>query len=232
MPLEHFLNVCNSLQTRFFTISSSSTVHPKSIHLTVAVTQHTRKNGSLFHGVCSNYLASRSNGTVRIFNRPSTFRLPSDTSKPIIMIGPGSGVAPMRAILQEQAYRRQLGKDVGRSILYFGCKTATQDFLYKEEMEAFQRAGDLHSFYVAFSRAQEEKVYVQHLLKQNAVDTWKLVDQDGAYIFVCGGVKMGHDVAETLKEIAAEQGELSEAAAKDYFAKLSQNGRYVQELWA
>ena len=233
MPLEHFINLCPSLQTRFFTISSSSSVHPQTVHLTVAVTRETKPDGELFKGVCSNYLASRKPGDIiRVYNRPSTFRLPSDSSKPILMVGPGTGVAPMRALLQERAKQRQSGKTVGCNVLYFGCKSASQDYIYRDEMESYQADGTLSELHLAFSRDQKEKIYVQHLLQKNAEETWKLIDDDGAYIYVCGGVKMGHDVGEALKEVAVLKGQISSEHAKDYFAKLAQNGRYVQELWA
>lgn len=233
IPLEHLINVCSLMQTRFFTISSSSSVHPNTVHLTVSVTQANRKDGSIFKGVCSNYLAEqRESSLVRVFNRPSSFRLPSDPSKPILMIGPGTGVAPMRALLQERAYQRQSLQPVGKNILYFGCKSAKQDFIYEDELRAFEKTGDLHELHVAFSREQKEKVYVQHLLLQNAAATWGLIDGEGAHIYVCGGVKMGHDVLEALRSIATQQGSLSPSAAKDYLAALTKEGRLVQELWA
>jgi NADPH-ferrihemoprotein reductase len=235
MPLEHFLSLCPFLQTRFFTISSSSSVHPNTIHLTVAVTSAKRKDGTLFKGVCSNYLASRkpSIDRIRVYNRPSAFRLPKDSSCPIIMIGPGTGVAPMRALLQERAYQRtHLKQTVGRNILYFGCKNKAQDFLYQAEFEEFQKDGLLDKLRLAFSRETREKVYVQHLLMQDGDETWKLVEQEGAHIYVCGGVKMGQDVAETLNKIVASHGDLSHDEAKDYLAKMSSQGRFVQELWA
>jgi NADPH-ferrihemoprotein reductase len=235
MPLEHFLNICPFLQTRFFTISSSSSVHPNTIHLTVAVTSAKRKDGTFFKGVCSNYLASRrpSIDMIRVYNRPSSFRLPKDSSCPIIMIGPGTGVAPMRALLQERAYQRShLKQTVGRNILYFGCKNKSQDFLYQGELEEFQKDGLLDKLRLAFSRETREKVYVQHLLMEDGDETWKLVEQEGAHIYVCGGVKMGQDVAETLNKIVASHGDLSHGEAKDYLAKMSSQGRFVQELWA
>ena len=234
MPLEHFLNLCPLLQTRFFTISSSSSVYPRHVHLTVAVTEAERKDGTLFKGLCSNYLAVQNPGsqTIRVFNRPSTFRLPKDSTRPILMIGPGTGIAPMRALLQERAYqRKKLKKVVGENILYFGCKKRSHDYLYEDELRRFRDDGDLHKLYVAFSREQSEKVYVQHLLLKNASETWKLIDEESAYIYVCGGVKMGHDVSEALKKIVESEGRQSTEDAKDYLSKLTSEGRYVQELW-
>ncbi len=231
IPIEHFVSLCHFLLPRYYTIASSSTVHPDKIHLTVAVTQDKKRDGTLFEGVCSTHLAHRRPPeTIRIMVRPSTFRLPTDVLRPIIMIGPGTGIAPMRALLQERYHQAQ-SQAVGANILYFGCKRRDLDFLYQDELEGgWQKQGlQLH---LAFSRETNTKVYVQHLLQKNAEETWKLVDSQKAYIYVCGGVKMGHDVTETLKEILVHQGEMSFDKAKDYLATLASEGRYIQELWA
>jgi NADPH-ferrihemoprotein reductase len=234
MPLEHFIEVCPRLQPRYYTISSSSTIHPQSIHVTVSVLKETREDGSIFKGVCSNFLSELiDNGKVRVFVRESTFRLPSDVSKPVIMIGPGTGIAPMRAMLQERSHQKNQQKlPVGENVLYFGCKTRDLDFIYSEELNAFEKEGTLNQMYLAFSREQSEKVYVQHLLAKNAADTWKLIDDKGAYIYVCGGVKMGQDVSEALKKIIADQGNRSSLDAKSYLDQMASNGRFIQELWA
>jgi NADPH-ferrihemoprotein reductase len=235
VPLEHFLDICPRLQPRFFTIASSSTVHPRSVHLTVAVTKETRSDGSLFRGVCSTHLATSRDLSVRIFHRPSTFRLPKDASQPIVMIGPGTGIAPMRGLLQERAHERSKasgGQTAGKNILYFGCKQESLDYLYQDELQAWQTQGVLDELHTAFSRQQAHKVYVQHLLQQQAAATWKLLEQEGAYLYVCGAVKMGHDVGEALQEIIVTHGQRTPDQAKDYLAQLAQQGRYVQELWA
>lgn len=149
------------------------------------------------------------------------------------MIGPGTGVAPMRAMLQERAHQRKALKlPVGSNVLYFGCKKSSWDYIYRQELEAFRKEGDLTQMYVAFSREQSEKVYVQHLLAKNAKDTWDLIDGQSASIFVCGGVKMGNDVAEALKDICCAQGGMNASDAKTYMTRLAHEGRFVQELWA
>lgn len=234
LPLEHFVDICPRLQPRFFTISSSSSVHPKSIHLTVAVTKQERADGTLFQGVCSTFLAEQrpTKDMVRVFVRPSTFRLPSDTTKPILMIGPGTGVAPMRALLQERAFQAKHGKTTGSNILYFGCRKAEWDYLYQDEMQSWQKDGTLTQLHTAFSRAQAHKVYVQNLLQEHSQSTWDLLEQQGAYVYVCGAVQMGHDVSETLQSIVTKHGKHNSDQAKAYLSKLAQDGRYVQELWA
>jgi NADPH-ferrihemoprotein reductase len=232
-PLEHFLTFCPTLQTRFYTISSSSVVHPKSVHLTVSVTEASRKDGTVFKGVCSSHLASLKPGdTVRVFNRTSTFRLPKDPTTPILMVGPGTGIAPFRGMLQERSHQKTVQKqNVGASVLYFGCKKRSLDYLYQEELAAFQRSGALTNLHLAFSREQEEKVYVQTVLAQNSQDTWDLI-QKGAHIYVCGGVKMGNDVHEAFKQIVCNKGSMSVEEARGFIAQLAKEGRYTQELWA
>jgi len=236
IPLEHLLaNICPLLQTRFYTISSSSSVHPGTIHLTLAVTRFDRGDGSVFNGVCSTHIARSTPGIskLRVFNRPSTFRLPDDPTRPVIMVGPGTGIAPMRALIQERAHQRTVRQlDVGPNILYFGCRKAAEDFIYEDELKALQESGDLTELHLAFSRQQKDKVYVQHLLQQNAEETWRYIDTDGAYLYVCGGVRMGHDVSNALKEIFVAEGGMSADAAKEYLSKLTDEGRFVQELWS
>ena len=235
IPVEHFVSLCRHMMPRFYTIASSSSKHPDTVHLTVAVTENKKKDGSIFKGLCSNHLAIVKPGsqTVRVFNRPSTFRLPSDSSRPILMIGPGTGIAPMRALLQERRHQKLVEKkNVGKNVLYFGCKKSNLDYLYQDELQLFRDEGVLSDLHVAFSREQAEKVYVQHLLSKNAEDTYTLIEKEKASIYVCGGVKMGHDVTEALKEIMSTQGEMSMDDAKDYLANLASEGRFVQELWA
>lgn len=232
-PLEHFLAFCPRLLPRYYTMSSSSSVHPKSVHLTVSVTETTRKDGSVFRGVCSSYLAGvkPKKEKVRVFCRESTFRLPQETERPILMVGPGTGIAPMRGLLQERQYQRKsLKQKVGPNVLYFGCKKSSLDYIYKDELKGFQSSGDLDTLHVAFSREQKEKVYVQHLLSKNAAETWDLINNKGASIFVCGGVKMGHDVTEALKNIGVQEGKLSPDDAKKYLDKLASEGKFVQVL--
>jgi NADPH-ferrihemoprotein reductase len=235
MPLEHFLSICPLIQTRFYTISSSSSVYPNAIHLTVAVTKEPREVGPIYKGLCSNYLASANPGTskIRVFTRPSTFRLPLDCSLPIILVGPGTGIAPMRALLQERAHqRRTLDLKVGPNILYFGCRNASTDFLYEDELRRLQAEGDIAQLNLAFSRQQLKKIYVQHLLVENAKETWDMISRRGAYVYVCGGVKMGSDVAEAFRAVFMKQGSMDADAARSYFSDLAKAGRYVQELWS
>mmetsp|Transcript_14472 Transcript_14472/g.35063 ORF Transcript_14472/g.35063 Transcript_14472/m.35063 type:complete len:695 (+) Transcript_14472:107-2191(+) len=236
IPLEHFLNLARPMLPRYYTISSCPLVHPDRVHITVAVTKDQLKDGTFFEGVCSTHLSQRTAGqdTVNAFIRPSSFRLPKDTNRPILMIGPGTGIAPMRALLQERIHQLATQKkSVGANILYFGCKKRDQDYLYQDELERYQQDGTLSELHLAFSRQDPStKVYVQHLLQERGEETWKLLDSDGAYIYVCGGVKMGHDVTETLKNIVITHGGLSPEQAASYMSNLANHGRFVQELWS
>lgn len=234
-PLEHFVMVCPKMQPRYYTISSSSTVHPKTVHITFSVTEESKKGGGKFKGCCSGYLERKQiSEPVRVFVRDSTFRLPKQMERPVIMIGPGTGIAPMRAVLQERAHWRKAepNKKHGPNVLYFGCKNRTMDYIYRDELEAFQNDGTLTELHLAFSREQAEKVYVQHLLAKQSAETYKLIHDDNASIFVCGAVLMGAAVDHTLQDIIMEHGNMKREEAKGYLDKMALEGRFVQELWS
>merc|ERR1712127_174706 len=221
------------LQPRYYTISSSSTVHPTTIHITLAVLETKTKGGKGFKGLCSSHLAGMKNGDmVRVFVRDSTFRLPKQVERPVIMFGPGTGIAPMRAVLQERSHRRKNGVNHGPNVLYFGCKCRSMDYIYRDELESFEKEGTLTELHLAFSREQEQKVYVQHLLAKRGKETWDFIHGDKASIFVCGAVKMGADVDHALQSIISEHGEMTREKAKAYLDKMAVAGRFVQELWS
>ena len=150
------------------------------------------------------------------------------------MIGPGTGIAPMRALLQERSHmKHKLKLPVGSNLLYFGCKKRKLDYIYQNEIEKFQKSGDIHKLRLAFSRDQSKKVYVQHLVEEDADLVWDMVEKKGAYIYICGGIQMGHDVCAALRNIAVQKGGLkNDDDAKHYLDGLHEQGRLVQELWA
>jgi NADPH-ferrihemoprotein reductase len=149
------------------------------------------------------------------------------------MIGPGTGIAPMRALLQERSHQKHVQHlDVGDNILYFGCKQRTSDYLYEDELMQFQKDGTLTKLHLAFSRDQAEKIYVQDLLAKHSKETFDLIECKGAYIYVCGGTKMGMDVTETITKIIAEESGDGLIKAKSYVDDLRADGRFVQELWS
>lgn len=254
VPLAHFLCLVPRLQPRYYTISSSSMMHPHRIGITVSVIHETKEDTGVFKGVCSNHLQQLMppetlNGKrvkdeatkkekrrpwpqCKAFLRPSSFRLPANPETPIVLIGPGTGIAPMRALLQERAKLREGGVSTGPSILYFGCKNREMDYIYEDELMAFKESGVLTSLHLAFSRETTKKVYVQHLLAEHAADMWKLVKDQEAYVYVCGGTAMGNDVGKVFVDIFQSQGSLEVSESEAYLSDLKAKGRYVQELWA
>nr|XP_055064009.1 NADPH--cytochrome P450 reductase isoform X2 [Misgurnus anguillicaudatus]XP_055064010.1 NADPH--cytochrome P450 reductase isoform X2 [Misgurnus anguillicaudatus] len=238
-PIDHLCELLPRLQARYYSIASSSKVHSTSIHICAVVVEYTTKTGRVFKGVATNWLKNKivtDNGhtpTVPMYVRRSQFRLPFKPSNPVVMIGPGTGIAPFMGFIQERAWLKEQGKDVGETILYFGCRHRNEDFLYQQELEDFERAGVLTQLNVAFSRDQDHKVYVQHLLKKNKEHLWKLVHSNNAHIYVCGDARnMARDVHAAFHEIAQEAGGLTHAQAVDYFKKLMTKGRYSQDVWS
>ncbi|KAK9968462.1 hypothetical protein ABG768_002787 [Culter alburnus] len=238
-PIDHLCELMPRLQARYYSIASSGKVHPHSIHICAVVIEYTTKTGRVFKGVATNWLKNKDvtdNGhepTVPMYVRRSQFRLPFKASNPVIMIGPGTGIAPFMGFIQERAWQKDQGKDVGETILYFGCRHRNEDFLYQQELEDFEKAGVLTQLNIAFSRDQEHKIYVQHLLKKNKEQLWKLIHSNNAHIYVCGDARnMARDVHTAFYEIAEEMGGLTHTQAVDYFKKLMTKGRYSQDVWS
>ncbi|CAM9868729.1 unnamed protein product [Phaeothamnion confervicola] len=182
--------------------------------------------------------------TCRIFVKASTFRLPAEPSTPVVLIGPGTGVAPMRALLQERRFQRQTGGGggvggngtaadvVGASVLFFGCRNRLLDFIYREDLEEFAADGTLSALHLAFSRdTADRKVYVQNRLAEEAAPTWTLLAA-GAHVYVCGGTAMGADVMRQMRAVIAEHGGMDDGAAGRFLEGMREQGRYVQELWS
>lgn len=237
IPLEHFLRLVPALQPRAYTISSSSHVSPSVVHITVSLTAEPLPTGGKFHGVCSSYLLRLRSGidTCRVFVRESSFRLPRDPATPVIMVGPGTGIAPMRALLQERRFQRTVqNAPVGENVLFFGCKNRELDFIYRDELEQFQDDGTLTTLHLAFSREQAHKVYVQHLMRRPEIveQLAELLFKQGAHVYVCGATQMGHDVQKAIIDIIGEAQNLSTEKATKVFESLQSSGRYIQELWS
>uniref|UniRef100_A0A673MCT6 NADPH--hemoprotein reductase n=1 Tax=Sinocyclocheilus rhinocerous TaxID=307959 RepID=A0A673MCT6_9TELE len=238
-PIDHLCELLPRLQARYYSIASSSKVYPTSIHICAVVIEYTTKTERVFKGVATNWLKNKEvtdNGhklTIPMYVRRSQFRLPFKPSNPIIMIGPGTGIAPFMGFIRERAWQKKQGKEAGETILYFGCRHKNEDFLYQQELEEFERAGVLTQLNVAFSRDQEHKIYVQHLLKKNKEQLWKLIHSNNAHIYVCGDARnMARDVHTAFYEIAEEVGSLTHTQAVDYFKKLMTKGRYSQDVWS
>ncbi len=217
------------LQPRLYSISSSSKAHPGEVHLTVAVVRY-ELNGRARKGVCSTFFADRvgSDAKVPVFvHRSPSFKLPADRSKPIIMVGPGTGVAPFRAFLEE---RRAVAAS-GKNWLFFGDQKARCDFLYREELEAMQQDGLLTRLETAFSRDQSQKIYVQDRMMESAGEIWSWL-QEGGYFYVCGDARrMAKDVDTALHKIAETAGQRSSEQAVDYVKQLKSEKRYLRDVY-
>ncbi|KAG2459344.1 NADPH--cytochrome P450 reductase-like isoform X1 [Polypterus senegalus] len=238
-PIDHLCELLPRLQARYYSIASSSKVHPNSIHICAVVVEYETKTGRINKGVATNWLKNKvptDNGlksNVPMYVRKSQFRLPFKSSTPVIMIGPGTGIAPFVGFVQERAWLKQQGKEVGETVLYYGCRHKGEDYLYQEELEQFEKEGVLTQLNVAFSRDQPEKVYVQHLLKRNKEHLWKLINTDNAHIYVCGDARnMARDVQNTFYDIVSEMGTMSHPQAVDFIKKLMTKGRYSQDVWS
>ncbi|MGH8047644.1 MAG: diflavin oxidoreductase, partial [Chthoniobacterales bacterium] len=217
------------LQPRLYSISSSPKAHPGEVHLTVAIVRH-EWNGRPRKGVCSTFLADRVTDGIRIpvfVHKSPHFRVPADHSRPIIMVGPGTGIAPFRAFLEE----RRATAATGKNWLFFGDQRAATDFLYEEELLAMRDNGHLTRLDLAFSRDQADKLYVQTRMIENATDVWAWL-QDGGYFYVCGDAKrMAKDVDAALHRIAETAGGLCPEAAADYITLLKTEKRYVRDVY-
>ncbi|WAC94286.1 bifunctional nitrate reductase/sulfite reductase flavoprotein subunit alpha [Mycobacterium sp. Aquia_213] len=223
-----WLRVLKRLQPRLYSISSSPKECPGEAHLTVSPVRYNYQ-GIPRRGVCSTYLADRSPGDrVAVYLQPSSnFRPPSQSDTPMIMIGPGTGIAPFRGFLQE---RRALGH-TGPNWLFFGEQHAETDYYYRDEIEKMHADGLLTELDLAFSRDQQEKVYVQHLMRKRGAQLWSWL-QDGAQLYVCGSADpMAKDVDRALCEIAAEHGNLDLDAAETYVQSLSADKRYHRDVY-
>lgn len=228
-PIAQMIAALSPLQPRLYSISSSLKAHPDEVHLTVGVVRY-RKSDRVRKGVASTFMTEllRPRQKVEVFVHPSKgFRLPADGDTPIIMVGPGTGIAPFRAFLEDRAACGAKGKNW----LFFGNQRRTLDFLYEEELESYLRKGVLSRLDLAFSRDQQQKVYVQHRMKENAAEIWAWL-QEGAHFYVCGDARrMALDVDHALHAIAAEEGKMSVEKAREYIQGLSKAQRYQRDVY-
>jgi sulfite reductase (NADPH) flavoprotein alpha-component len=229
MDAEQLIVMLAPLQPRLYSISSSLKAHPDEVHLTVGVVKYTRGE-RLRKGVASTFLAERiaAGGHLRVYVHAShRFQLPHSGDTPMIMVGPGTGIAPFRAFLEERA---AVGAQ-GKNWLFFGDQCRATDFLYEEELQQFQKDQVLTRLDVAFSRDQAEKIYVQDRMLERARELWDWLEE-GAHFYVCGDAKrMASDVDKALHQIIARQGNLSADAAKAYVAQLTRSGRYQRDVY-
>jgi NADPH-dependent sulfite reductase flavoprotein alpha-component len=228
LSLEELLGLLKRLQPRLYSISSSALVSPEQVHITLSTVRY-RNRARAHSGVCSGFLADRSeHGLVPIFVQKSAhFRVPADPSAPMIMVGPGTGVAPFRAFLQERIAHNAGGPNW----LLFGEQRAASDFYYQAELQGWLQAGHLQRLDTAFSRDQAQKIYVQDRLRENGAQLWQWLQQ-GGHFYVCGDAsRMARDVDAALKAIIREHGGMSTEQADAYVTGMSREKRYLRDVY-
>ena len=229
LTAQEFVGILRKLPPRLYSIASSPKAHPGEVHLTVAAVRY-QEHGRERKGVASTFLADDApvGSKVGVYvHRNNNFRLPVDDEKPIIMVGPGTGIAPFRAFVEERGER----KAKGESWLFFGDQKYSYDFLYQLEWQDHLKEGSLSRLDVAFSRDQPEKVYVQDVMREHANELYEWLKK-GAYFYVCGDAeRMAKDVHETLIEIIGKEGNLSREESVAYVDQLKKDKRYQRDVY-
>jgi len=228
LPSKDFLDMLRKLPPRLYSIASSYNAHPEEVHLCVGITRY-EAHGRARKGVCSTYLADRValDETIRVYIDPNkNFKLPASVDTPVIMVGPGTGIAPFRSFVEE---REMQGN--GRNWLFFGEQHFTTDFLYQTEWQQWLKEGVLDRVDVAFSRDQADKLYVQHRMLEQAKELYGWL-QDGAHFYVCGDEsRMAHDVHQALIDIVRVQGDKSPEDAEAYVKQMQKDRRYQRDVY-
>jgi len=226
-PVE-FVKCLRKLQPRLYSIASSQKAHPDAVHLTVAAVRY-ESHGRKREGVCSTFLADRAdNSSVPVFvHTAKHFRVPEELSAPVIMVGPGTGIAPFMAFLQE----RKASGATGKNWLFFGDQKSSTDFLYRKELEAWQAEGVLHRLDTAFSRDQPDKIYVQHRMLEAAQELFEWLEQ-GAYFYICGDAsRMAKDVDAALHKVVETAGRKTPEEAAAYVEELKKSKRIRKDVY-
>ena len=227
--VEKFLDLLKPLQHRTYSISSSINKFDNKVHLTISSVRWKNKKRD-YNGVCSTYLADdcNENEKIKIFFTPNkSFRLPEDKDKDIIMIGPGTGIAPFRAFLQE----REVTNSSGKNWLFFGDQTRENDFIYEDELKDMLNKNILTKLDLAFSRDQKEKLYVQHKIYENKKEFFSWIE-NGSTIYICGdATKMAKDVEDIILKIISEENNCSLNDSIEYLNKLKKEKRYLRDVY-
>ncbi|WP_421312764.1 assimilatory sulfite reductase (NADPH) flavoprotein subunit [Aeromonas sp. 603404] len=230
LTAEQLIGLLRPLTPRLYSIASAQSEVEEEVHLTVGVVRYPQEDGTVRSGAASSYLADRliEDGEVRVFvEHNDNFRLPQDPDTPVIMVGPGTGIAPFRAFMQE---REAQGAE-GKNWLFFGNPHFTQDFLYQVEWQRYVKSGLLSKISLAFSRDQANKIYVQDRLREAGLELYQWLEA-GAHVYVCGDAnKMAKDVQEALLEVIAEHGHKSREEAEEYLSELRRAKRYQRDVY-
>jgi len=227
---EEFVSLPGKIVPRLYSIASSIEKHPNEVHLTVAIVRY-HTHGRDKKGLATGYLADHTElhvNNIPVFFAPSKhFKLPEDPDTPIIMVGPGTGIAPFRAFLEQ----REIDRSKGKNWLFFGDQRTATDFLYQEEIEQRFRDGLLTRFDTAFSRDQEKKLYVQDRMREHGAELYAWLEE-GSYFYVCGDAsRMANDVNQALKDLLMQQGNMTEKDADAYLARLKKEKRYLRDVY-
>ncbi len=226
---QEFVELSRKLMPRLYSIASSPKLYPDEIHLTVAVVRYETNNRER-HGVCTTFLADRVQvGTTEtpVFVSHSHFGPPQDVSRDCIMVGPGTGIAPFRAFVQD----RFADQASGRNWVFFGDQRKATDFLYEEEWQEWIAKKQLHRLDLAWSRDQPTKIYVQDRMRENAAELWEWI-RGGAYFYVCGDAKrMAKDVDQALLSIIADQACMGLEQAAEYVKQMKKEKRYQRDVY-
>lgn len=221
------VGLLKKLTPRLYSIASSPNAHPGEVHLTVGAVRYT-SHGRTRGGVCSTFMADRVGmGTSRVFvHTNKNFRLPEDKTKPVIMVGPGTGIAPFRAFIEE----RIVSGATGDNWLFFGNPYRQSDFMYEEWLTSLEAEGRL-KLSLAFSRDQAEKLYVQHLILQHGREFWSWLEA-GAYLYICGDAsRMAKDVEAALKSVVEIEGGMTPDGAEEFIKQLKKDKRYQRDVY-
>ncbi|MCA1013896.1 bifunctional cytochrome P450/NADPH--P450 reductase [Bacillus stratosphericus] len=235
LPFDHFLALLPGLKPRYYSISSSPKVDEKRLSITVAVVKGKSWSGrGEYAGVASNYLCGLQEGdevACFLHEAQAGFEMPPSPEIPMIMIGPGTGIAPFRGFIQAREAWQNEGKSLGEAHLYFGCRHPHEDDLYYDEMQLAQEKGAV-TIHRAYSRYEEQKVYVQHFIKNDGAKLIELLDK-GAYLYICGdGKVMAPDVEATLIELYQTEKQCAKETAEQWLTSLANDNRYVKDVWS
>lgn len=236
IPLDHLLEFMPRLQPRYYSISSSPKINPERVSITAVLVEYKSFTGRIVRGVTTGWLKTmdpNGNHVAPCFVRRSQFKLPTKSQVPILMIGPGTGLAPFMGFIQERQWMLDQGKPLGEAILYYGCRKQAEDYLYEQELAASLKSGALTKLYAAFSRDQPEKVYVTHLLKQNKKELWNLIEEKKGHIYICGDARnMARDVRDIILSTIMEESGKTSQEADAYIKRMEVQRRYSADVWS